>query len=240
MLKPISYYSYENSLIKSEETTECPSQTATDTVWVRVRPMTVDAGEDVAIYSGETTTLGPPAVFGGIPPYAYSWLPVDGLNQPAQPVTDAQPVQTTDYTVTVTDSAEPPHTAQDTVRVLVDGIYELADMNTGTRGWTIFGGADGDDWTVTVQGNAVTSAVAEIAPNAVGVSSTGNSFTYDIRPTVNAGDTGINQVVITAPTGYNNFNGRPNCSHSEPGLAGWPPRFCLKLLVLQRSRIPLS
>jgi hypothetical protein len=68
------------------------------------------------------------------------------------------------------------------------------------------GGADGDDWTVTVQGNAVTSAVAEIAPNAVAVGSTGNSFTYDIRPTVNAGDTGVNQVVITAPAGYTNFN----------------------------------
>ncbi|MHC4508366.1 MAG: hypothetical protein ACYTAO_05320 [Planctomycetota bacterium] len=57
-----------------------------------------------------------------------------------------------------------------------------------------------------MQGNAVTSAVAEIAPNVVAVGSTGNSFTYDIRPTVNAGDTGVNQVVIIAPAGYTNFN----------------------------------
>jgi hypothetical protein len=53
---------------------------------------------------------------------------------------------------------------------------------------------------------AVTSAVAEIAPNAVAAGSTGNAFTYDILPAVGASDTGVNQVVITAPAGYANFN----------------------------------
>jgi hypothetical protein len=53
---------------------------------------------------------------------------------------------------------------------------------------------------------AVTSAVAEIAPNAVGAGSTGNAFTYDILPTVGASDTGVNQVVITAPAGYASLN----------------------------------
>jgi hypothetical protein len=53
---------------------------------------------------------------------------------------------------------------------------------------------------------AVTSAVAEITPNAVAASSTGNAFTYDILPFVGASDTGVNQVVITAPAGYANMN----------------------------------
>jgi|GEM_PF-2445010 len=53
---------------------------------------------------------------------------------------------------------------------------------------------------------AVTSAVAEIAPNTVGAGSTGNTFTYDILPTVGVNDTGVNQVVITAPAGYANLN----------------------------------
>ena len=49
---------------------------------------------------------------------------------------------------------------------------------------------------------AVTSAVAEISPNSVDESSTGNAFTYDILPTIGVNDTGVNQVVITAPAGY--------------------------------------
>ncbi|MDX1404915.1 MAG: DUF6701 domain-containing protein, partial [Woeseiaceae bacterium] len=46
---------------------------------------------------------------------------------------------------------------------------------------------------------AVTSAVAEISPNDVETSSTGNSFTYDIQPTIGASDTGVNRVSITVP-----------------------------------------
>jgi uncharacterized repeat protein (TIGR01451 family) len=75
---------------------------------------------------------------------------------------------------------------------------------------TAAGNADGDgtdanSLAVQVQGNAVTSAAAEIAPNAVLVSSAGNAFTYDLLPTINAGDTGVDQITITAPAGYANL-----------------------------------
>jgi hypothetical protein len=46
---------------------------------------------------------------------------------------------------------------------------------------------------------AVTSAVAEISPNDVTTSSTGNSFTYDVQATIGGGDTGVNRVTITVP-----------------------------------------
>jgi CSLREA domain-containing protein len=51
-------------------------------------------------------------------------------------------------------------------------------------------------------GSAVTSAVAEITPNDVETSSTGNAFTYDIQATIGAGDTGVNRVAITVPAGF--------------------------------------
>ncbi|MFB3048641.1 MAG: hypothetical protein ACE1Z9_00685, partial [Acidimicrobiia bacterium] len=46
---------------------------------------------------------------------------------------------------------------------------------------------------------AVTSALAEISPNDVATSSTGNSFSYDIAVTIGAGDTGVDLVAITVP-----------------------------------------
>jgi hypothetical protein len=46
---------------------------------------------------------------------------------------------------------------------------------------------------------AVTSAVAEIAPNDVPTGSTATPYTYDILPTIGGGDTGIDQVEITVP-----------------------------------------
>jgi len=50
--------------------------------------------------------------------------------------------------------------------------------------------------------NAVTSAVAEINPHTILAGSTGNLFTYDVLPTINPGDTGVDRVAITAPAGY--------------------------------------
>ncbi len=54
--------------------------------------------------------------------------------------------------------------------------------------------------------NAVTSAVAEIAPNTAFVSSATNTFTYDILPTINVGDTGLDRIAITVPAGYGSLS----------------------------------
>jgi parallel beta-helix repeat protein len=65
---------------------------------------------------------------------------------------------------------------------------------------------DNDNGGVVLWDPAVTSAVAEIDPNSVTALSTGNSFTYDILPTLQPWDTGVDQIVITAPVGYTNLN----------------------------------
>jgi len=75
---------------------------------------------------------------------------------------------------------------------------------------TVAGNADGDagdanSITVAVEGNAVTSVVAEIDPNAVPVSSLGNAFTYDLLPTISGSDSGVDEVAIKAPAGYMNL-----------------------------------
>lgn len=53
-------------------------------------------------------------------------------------------------------------------------------------------------------GNAVSSAVAEISPNAVFTSVNGQAFTYDILPLIGAGDGGFDQATINLPNGYSN------------------------------------
>ena len=50
--------------------------------------------------------------------------------------------------------------------------------------------------------NAVASAVAEISPNDVTTSATGNAFSYDIQATIGGGDTGVNTVAITVPGSF--------------------------------------
>ena len=51
-------------------------------------------------------------------------------------------------------------------------------------------------------GSAVTSAGAEISPNDVTTSSTGNAFAYDIQTTVNGGDSGVDRIAITVPGSF--------------------------------------
>jgi len=63
---------------------------------------------------------------------------------------------------------------------------------------------DSDSITVVVRGDAVTAVIAEIDPNNVVLSSTGNTFTYDILPEINTGDTGIDRIDITVPADYTN------------------------------------
>jgi hypothetical protein len=50
-----------------------------------------------------------------------------------------------------------------------------------------------------LSGDAVTSAVAEIAPNDVTTGSAANAFTYDILPTIGGSDTGVDQITISVP-----------------------------------------
>jgi hypothetical protein len=65
----------------------------------------LSVGSDRFICAGSNTTIGgSPTAQGGVPPYTYSWVPSSGLNltNVSNPV--ANPISTTTYTLTVTDS----------------------------------------------------------------------------------------------------------------------------------------
>ncbi len=136
--------------------------------------------------------------------------------------------------IRITFSADAPGAAGS-----ADFTSTVDDTSTGAASQsTIAGDADGDaadnnSITVLVSGNAVTSAVAEISPNSVAVGSAGNNFTYNILPTVNVGDTGINEIAITAPAGYANLNvtgvsvgGAPRNANCAPG----PLDYCVNIV----------
>jgi subtilisin family serine protease len=132
--------------------TDADGRTASDWLLVRVLPMAVKIGDDDAIYKGESAAIPEPEVFGGIAPYTYSWTPPTGLDQTDVPAPTASPTVTTDYTLTVTDSADPPHVATDTIRIMVDGLFPLEDMADGIRGVTIAGFEDRSDFGASVAG----------------------------------------------------------------------------------------
>lgn len=66
---------------------------------------------------------------------------------------------------------------------------------------------DGTFATVTLNLNntAVSGVLAEISPTIVAAGGTAVAFTYDLLPTIGAGDSGIDEVTLTAPAGYANI-----------------------------------
>lgn len=60
-----------------------------------------NAGLDVTLCNNENSVIGTSGVAG----YVYSWLPVDGLNDPNIPQPIASPTNTTTYTLSVSDQA---------------------------------------------------------------------------------------------------------------------------------------
>ncbi|MBL0308150.1 MAG: hypothetical protein IPP77_00150 [Bacteroidetes bacterium] len=103
-----------NPIVKGLATTTVYGLTVTDasgcssvdfvTVNVVTTTLSVDAGEDKEVCSGNCVQLGSfPTVVGGIPPYTYSWTGGSlSSNSTSNPVACNQSSE--NYTVTVTDS----------------------------------------------------------------------------------------------------------------------------------------
>jgi len=97
--------------------TDALGQTGNDTVTVTViPPLAAEAGPDKIIAGGGSTILEGSAS-GGLAPYAYSWAPAESLNDATLAQPQAAPIETTIYTLTVTDAVG--QTGSDTVTVTV-------------------------------------------------------------------------------------------------------------------------
>ncbi len=109
------------------EVTDANGLTDTDAVTVTVLPLPVaDAGDDAAICVGELATIGGVVTAsGGTGPYAISWSPEIGLDDPTAANPVAAPSKTTTYTVTVTDANG--CSQSDEVTVTVHDFVFLAD-----------------------------------------------------------------------------------------------------------------
>jgi len=97
--------------------TDANGCTATDDVEVIINPLpTADAGTDQTICNGKSTTIGgsPTGPIGA----TYSWSPATGLSSTIASNPTANPITTTDYTVTVTSGVG--CTSTDVVRVIVN------------------------------------------------------------------------------------------------------------------------
>ena len=53
---------------------------------------------------------------------------------------------------------------------------------------------------------AITSALAEINSTTVNTNEVGHLFSYDVLPTINGDNSGLDRVIITAPAGYSHMN----------------------------------
>ncbi len=65
---------------------------------------------------------------------------------------------------------------------------------------------DSLDVNLLMPGNAVTSVVAEITPSEALRNRLSRPFSFYLRPTINAGNKGLNQTTILLPSGYTNIN----------------------------------
>ncbi|MCO6500738.1 MAG: T9SS type A sorting domain-containing protein [Vicingus serpentipes] len=114
----------------------CPPPSATFTVTVNPLPP-VNAGDDVIICAGESTTL---MAGGGT---SFSWTPATGLDDPNIATPNASPTATTTYTVTGTDANGCVNTDDVTVTIdnscvavcgtqsqTISGTHQLSDLIT--------------------------------------------------------------------------------------------------------------
>ncbi len=115
---------YNITLTVTNNATPICSQTYTQRLVVGNGPK-VNAGLNDTICIGDKVTLGGnPTISGGLPPYKITWTPSTGLSSPSATNPVAQPTITTDYKLSVIDSAG--CDIRDTVQITVlskDSIY---------------------------------------------------------------------------------------------------------------------
>ncbi|MDQ3046072.1 MAG: gliding motility-associated C-terminal domain-containing protein [Bacteroidota bacterium] len=204
---------------------------SSDTVTVNVNPLpVVDAGSDVSICVGASTTLGASGAS------TYLWTPAGSLSNPsiANPV--ASPSSVTTYTVTGTDVNG--CTDTDTVRIDLNGITITASPNTavcnGSSTTLSASGAATYAWTPTGSLTGATTSSPVATPTTtttytvIGTASTGCkdtafvTVTVNPLPVVNAGTALVicsGSSANLSVTGASSYLWSPAGSLSNPNIA---------------------
>jgi gliding motility-associated-like protein len=149
----------------------------------------IDAGPDVSICAGGSTTL---SASGGV---TYAWSPATGLSSTAIANPIASPAQTTTYTATITDANGCIGTDQVTVTVnTLQGVDAGADVSICIGGSVVLGASGGVSYTWS-------PATGLSDPNsATPTASPVVTTTYTVTATDANGCTGTDQVTVSITT----------------------------------------
>ncbi len=186
--------------------TDSQARVATDTVVVTVVNFTANAGADVSIQTGGSTTLSGSAS-GGTTPYTYQWSPATGLNNSniASPV--ASPTTTRTYTLTVTDALA--RVATDSVVVTVVNFTANAgpDVTIAVGGnTTLSGSASGGSTPYTYQWSPTTGLSNALIANPVANPLVTTTYTLTARDSLNRVATDTVTVTVQAATAALSIN----------------------------------
>jgi hypothetical protein len=139
------------------------------------QPLTANAGTDVTICQGNSTTLSGSASEGTGGPYTYSWSPSTGLSSTSISNPVASPTSTTTYTLTANDGTS---TATDQVVVTVNPLQSLPiaegfeSATFPSTGWTLSGN---NSFTRNTSCTAATGS-GSIVASTFGNSTLGNTY----------------------------------------------------------------
>jgi PKD repeat protein len=125
--------------------------TATDNITITVSSVSVNAGQDVQICNGSSTTLN--ALGSGAT--TYTWTPTTGISNPSVSNPTAAPTTSTLYTITVTDGL---CSASDNINVVVNPNPTTPTI-TDNSGTLTTGSAVGYQWLL--NGNIIPAANAQ-------------------------------------------------------------------------------
>ena len=188
--------------------------------------LTANAGPDVAIAPGNSTTLSGSG-FGGRAPYAYRWSPSTGLSSTTVAQPTATPTVTTTYTLTVTDAAS--ETATDTVTVTV-AIPPLtanagSDRNIATgASVTLSGSASGGSPPHTYSWSPTTGLSSSTVAQPIASPAATTTYTLTVRDSQarTASDSVNVTVGTTTGTTYYVAKNATNASDTNPGTEASP------------------
>ncbi len=161
----------------------------------------VNSGGDSSICEGNTITLTG-SVTGGITAYSYLWTPATGLSSSNDSITDATPVITTPYTLTVTDANGCTSSSTVTISILPvpvstitltgDSLFaSTADSYSwflngnnipGATGSSYYPMQNGDYFVITINANGCSDTSAILTLTTVGINNVLTEGTLKIYP----------------------------------------------------------